>query len=400
MNMVRTQLDPSLPGLDALFDEDRLSGLVGRPVSAAHLRWKPGVSAVTRLHDDDDDGGVRWAATHSEHASRKLEKTFRRAHTQGLEVERIELGQDDLDGGTLVSGPISLDPRLYRALQPFRRDGMRDIFASPAVRVLNYNPFRRVVFAVDGSVVCRAGASRSVDHSLLERLAASGIPVLTPVHPPNLPWGAHLQYFPWFGSGDLSTVPQTPEAGPSSYAAGEALALLHAQPPASGTHTWRAPAGRLASLIRENSHLLPESAERLQRVHTGLEPLLRRPGLAALVHGDFSADQVLTAGNEVRLTDFDRCTYGAAASDLGSFAAVEILHAMPLPPSTDVLGLPRTAALLDGYSSGRFAVNTSEVLGWTVFHLLNRLREPFRACSATWRSDMTARLDLIEEILW
>jgi hypothetical protein len=65
-----------------------------------------------------------------------------------------------------------------------------------------------------------------------------------------------------------------------------------------------------------------------------------------------------------------------------------------------VLALPRTAALLNGYGTGPDTVNESEVLAWTAFYLLNRLREPFRACSPNWRQHMDDRLGMIEEVLW
>ena len=42
-----------------------------------------------------------------------------------------------------------------------------------------------------------------------------------------------------------------------------------------------------------------------------------------LVHGDFSADQVLVNGAAVRIIDFDRVRTADPAMDLGSFAAVE-----------------------------------------------------------------------------
>ncbi len=398
-----TPLDPGLPALDLYFDPSALGELLGREVQVSHLRWKRGVSAVARMHDDD---GVSWLAAYSPEAAVKLEKTARRAAEYGLPLERHELGY-----GVLGAGPVALDPRLYGPLHPFRvaGSGQRDYLRGPGVRVLKYNPFRRVVFSAEttaGTFVGKVRAAVSgTSAEMLDSLASRGVPMLTPVPearlPSALPLGEQVDYTPWFGDGDLSAVPSQ-EAGAASYAAGEALSLLHRQPPVLQTDTWRAPARRLRSLISENEVLMPREAARLQRVHSALEPLLRRSGRAATVHGDFSADQVLVKGRdvvEVALIDFERCTYGAAASDLGSFAAVELLEADGAG-GADPLALPRTSALLDGYSSGTHAVNESEVLGWTVFFLLNRLHEPFRACAPDWRSQMEDRLAMIESELW
>ncbi|MBG6180257.1 phosphotransferase [Arthrobacter sp. CAN_A1] len=394
-----TAVDPTLPGLVEFFDRERLSGLLGRPVHVDRLRHKPGTSAIARLREDD--GGISWLATYSPAAAVKLEKADSRAAASGLEIERVAV--PDHPDHHLVAGPIELDHRLYKPLKPFREAGLGQIFADRTVTVLNYNPQRRVVFELrhDGDrLVCKVGTGKPhADGHLLAALTSSGVPVLEAVEPSGLPRSRHAQYFGWFGSGDLSTV-EPWSAGAASYAAGVALALLHAQPPAFGTHRWRAPAGSLLDLVEENSLLCPELARRLERLRAGLEPLLRRPGRAALMHGDFSADQVLVDGSDIRLTDLERCTYGAGASDLGSFAAVEVLHSLPLSTGTDVLSLPRTAAMLDGYSAGPSGATDSEVLAWTIFHLLSRLSDPFRSCSPTWRQDMADRLDLMEDILW
>lgn len=396
MSLLTAPLDPGLTALNLFFDAEALGVLLGRPVRVSHLRWKRGVSAVARLHDD---GGVRWLALYSTAASVKLDKSLKRAVTHGFPLERY-----DVDGGVLATGPVALDPRLYGALRPFRRAG--SCFPSSEVRILKYNPFRRLVFASGqdksfGLVGRVSAAAPCTTVAMLSELASRGVPLLVPLAvgdlPPGTPTGRHISYLPWYGQGDLSTVSPA-QAGAASLAAGQALALLHRQPPLHQTHAWRPPAGRLKLLVRENAALMPENVNRLNRVRSALEPLLRRPGRAALIHGDFSADQVLVAGSEVKLIDFERCTYGAGASDLGSFAAVEVLEAGPAA-GVDVLALPRTASLLEGYSAGKDALNGSEVLGWTVFFLLNRLRDPFQACMSDWRQQMEQRLRLIEGIL-
>lgn len=396
MRTVRTPLDSDLRSVDLFFDSDALSALFNRPVRTSHLRWKRGTSAVARLHDDD---GVRWLVMYSSDASVKLKKTFRRSATRDLGLEHFTL-----DDGVLASGPIQLDPRLYGALRPFRHNTLAAPWSD--ARVLKYNPFRRVVFEVTTDdtprLVGRASAAgQSTTRVMLSDLAGGGVPVLVPLDPaalpPGLRSGHNLDYLPWFGSGDLSTV-SLGVVEAAARAAGHALATLHGQAPIHQTNAWRAPAGRLRSLVRENAGLMPEDSPRLERVQAKLEGLLRRPGRAALIHGDFSADQILVDGQDVRLIDFERCTYGAAACDLGSFAAVEALEVKSIDRRT-VLALPRTAALLDGYCTSTGTVNESEVLGWTSFYLLNRLRESFRACAPDWRRQMEHRLEMIEEVL-
>ncbi|MBG6183472.1 hypothetical protein IWX65_001423 [Arthrobacter sp. CAN_A214] len=390
-------VDPALPALGVLFDPPRLSALLGRPVRANRLRHKPGVSVVARLREDN--GGIRWLTAYAPGKGAKVEKTLRRAAETGVALETIPL--PDAPGQFLVSGPIELDPRLYKTLRPFRSSGILEEWS-----VLNYNPHRRVVFAVGQGhtrTVCKTGSAHRADADLLERLVAGGVPVLTQANPAGLPDLGGLRYFPWFGSGDLSmrpvSGPGTAGTDAPAFAAGQALALLHAQPPASLTPGSHAPAAALAHHVARNSSLVPPLAERLENLSGALEPLLRRPGHAALIHGDFSADQVLVDGSDIRLIDLDRCTYGAAAADLGSFAAVELLQ-MPVPAQVpDVFGLPLTGTMLEGYSAGLRDVSREEVLPWVVFHLLSRLGDPFRSCSPNWSEEMEARLDLMEDLL-
>lgn len=396
MSSVVKPVDSGLQSLELFFDADALSSLFNRRVRASHLRWKPGTSAVARLHDDD---GVGWLALYGGDASVKLDKTIRRAVAGNLTLEQFTRTD-----GVLASGPIDLDPRLYGALRPFRRENLA--VQSRGVPLLKYNPLRRIVFTLDtdalGRVVGRvSGARRSVTRETLSVLAGGGVPLLVPLAPDvvssSLPTGRHIEYLPWYGKGDLSAVPP-PVAMAPARAAGTALALLHQQPPACGLGAPRDPMPRLRSLIDENAELLPENRWRLERIRTNLETLLSRSGKVGVIHGDFSADQVLVEGSDVRLIDFDRASCGSPASDLGSFAASEALAVKDCGPGS-VLSLPRTAALLDGYGAAADQVDEREVLTWTAFHLLNRLREPFRACSPDWRHQVDARLGMIEEFL-
>ncbi|HEX2247789.1 MAG TPA: hypothetical protein VHH13_09595, partial [Arthrobacter sp.] len=60
--MAGAVIDADLPALDAVMDPARLSALFGRPVSADHLRYKPGVSVVARIAGRD---GPAWIAGYS-----------------------------------------------------------------------------------------------------------------------------------------------------------------------------------------------------------------------------------------------------------------------------------------------------------------------------------------------
>ena len=100
------------PGLALVLDPERLSSVVGREVSATHLRPKPGVSTVASLLDAE---GMPWGwvRTLTGGAVAKAGKARHRAEEVGLAGE---LGEAELGGrDTLVQwGPLATDPRPTR----------------------------------------------------------------------------------------------------------------------------------------------------------------------------------------------------------------------------------------------------------------------------------------------
>lgn len=423
--MAGAVIDADLPALDAVMDPARLSALFGRPVSADHLRYKPGVSVVARISGRD---GPAWIAGYSRSQDSKLAKTFKRAEQQGVQLESADL--PEAPGHLLVSGPLALDGKLHRALAGTGLLSGR----TGEINVLNYNPHRRLVAAFgegDQRTVAKVTAAPArVQADMLVRLQDAGVPVLeqsaasgTGVRPASTA-DRHSVYYPWFGSTDLQRLQQqyqvTPEEGrPDARAlaaeAGRFLALLHTQPPWEGRDpnqplapgpgrtgaNAQVPApGHIAmpglqKLASNTGQLMPAAAARLHHAADLLTVRLRRPGRAGFVHGDFSADQVLVGREGLRIIDLDRFGYGAVVSDLGCFAAVELLGT-----GTGTL----TAALLEGYQEGQggmsgVGLDADELNVWTACHLFARILEPFRACKPDWRQLILDRLAQIEGML-
>ena len=104
-----------------------------------------------------------------------------------------------------------------------------------------------------------------------------------------------------------------------------------------------------------------------------------------LVHGDFSADQVLVDGPAVRIIDFDRVRTSDRARDLGSFAAVEdIADPAGVGP---VAGGRKTAQLIDGYREAGGYVSQARVETWAAFRLFLNSVDPFRNRASDWPAD-------------
>ncbi|GEO94950.1 phosphotransferase [Kocuria turfanensis] len=421
----------SLPALATVLDPGRLTELFGHELGGrlrtSRLRYKPEVSAVARV-DVDGTGAVHWVAAYapSVPGRDKLERILAGAGPgrPGHGAPVLVADVPDLPGHRLAVGRIRTDPGLRRplaALGPERAERLGQ--PGDAARLLRYNPRRRTVLTGPAGpgprLVTKITAGPSgADPVLLARLAAAGLPVLAPVPAPGLPVTPHVLHYPWFGDGDLAAhaAADPPGRGAgrpvlgAAAAAGAALAELHVRGPSLlGTARAGAPLDadrKLRSLAADLSALDPRPAARSARVGQAVaEAVAARPGSPArLLHGDFSADQVLVHGSappgapSLRLADLDRMRTGAAADDLGAFLAVELLDAGAVEAPAGPEDSPLTGALLGGYGSVAALPPWPEILTWAAFHVLARSMEPFRSTTPDWRELTDQRLLLAERL--
>lgn len=396
-----------------LLDADRVSALVGRPVRAVALRRKPGLSTSAALLAADAPAGaptvLGWVRALLPAHRAKLAKAQALAARRGRSVHVRRVDGPTPEEDLLVAwGPIATDPRLIRPLDRLTRV-VPDLIGDPRAHVLRYNPLRRLVLRLGpdhpDSVVVRVTAHPGTAQTRAARLLAGrGVPVLAPVRGPGLPEGLHgsrrVSVWPWVsGPGDLSVTGDLAQGA----AAGAALAALHA---ASADLTGVADLG----LPRYDRRHLADQRVTLVRAVGSLDAGLgaRAAALLAaapapepghrpvLVHGDFSADQVLATGaadsTQVTLLDLDRLGVGDPAQDLGSFVASELLRTDGRDPG---LG----EAVLRGHSADADATTDAVLRPWVAHALVTRLVEPFREGRADWRDGIAHRLDLLEQVL-
>ncbi|MBD1544412.1 aminoglycoside phosphotransferase family protein [Arthrobacter sp. IA7] len=413
--------DAALPALSWLLDNTRLSELLGETVRVTRCRYKPGTSllvAFRRIRNGSFDYG--WAYTLAAPVAKLLRReSTSRSRGGNMRVLRPDPGQQD----TLVAvGGVEDDWALYKNLLWLREHGAERLGISSrpggtllaGSSVLRYKPERRLVLSAhqaSTAVVIKAAAKPATagqQTHFLDRLRLHGVPLL-----PQLGDAECLDHgisacVAW-GGGDLAGLDDEPGA----IAAGEALARLHgvADPVIQDSAgSW--PAGittQLQATSNMVSSLLPSLEETARRIEAELSALLLNGGQPGpvLVHGDFSPDQVLVGGSEVRLIDFDRAHAGTAEADLGSFAAAEetVLPASGGAPARDVsaggasAGGPKTAGLMDGYlqAGGRFT--QSGVDAWAAFRLFNSSIDPFRDRSPEWAADMSWHLSRAKELI-
>ena len=340
--------DARVPGLNWVLDDELLSELLGESVQIIRTRYKPHTSALVAFRrtgygagsgsDGSGAGSYGWALTTTPEHVGKLQQRADSSQKRGGGIRLIQ--PDHLHPDVAVAaGPIQEDWPLRPNLRWLRDHGLRRLgalpaagsFLDPPVSVLRYNPERRLVARVPTEtvpVVVKTAVQAdeaAAGLRLRQRLQSHGIPVLPELADPEC--AAHgISASPGWGQGDLGGGGNDPAA----YRAGQALAAIHGMDAGAGADpmTDREDLARQLAATRSMITCLLPGLQAPVDALTGR--LLAAVGAAGpqrqqpvMVHGDFSADQVLVDGPAIRIIDFDRVTTSDPARDLGSFAAVE-----------------------------------------------------------------------------
>lgn len=426
--MSAQQLEPSpVRTAELLMDGARLSAIIGRHVHATHLRHKPGLSTVAALVEgdrppgdqgDDVNHAVGWVQVCEAGHVDKLRNAVRRAGDRGRNV--VARAVDD-SGLWVLFGDLSTDPRLARGYDEFSEAFGSWSAAVDDATLVRYNPFRRILVRKpdaqgdDRDVLVRITAEKDeTGQALLRRLHREGVAVLRPLRGAGMPASGRVRVWPWFGDGDLGRVAATDaqRAAAAAYRAGGELARLHRISP-PGPRTDRQDGTlELAEQLRAIEESLAwwgtELGERAEQVRRNVETALATVGHAdtdrGLIHGDFSADQVLLDGTEqIALIDFDRAGVGAFAADLGSWAATEWDNdvAQPSTGAARIGELALLTALLRGYraADGPGATDEETIRVWAARSMFLTVTDPLRAGASQWHDAVAARLDQVEVML-
>lgn len=390
--------DPALPGLALLLDPDALREHVARAVpdlvgvEVCYLRYKPGTSVVAGLDVKTTHGA--WPAMGKSvrpEGTGKLGKTSAYAARRGGDSTLV-LGRDR----TLVVAPATADRRLPGAALVL---GDPDaLLGSPGggarTEVLRYKPERRLVARLS-----RAGEALAVARALqpgrlgvcldaARAMGRAGLPV-APVLGRSRRRG-------WLLSAYLEGDPVAADAGEDLMAqTGDLLARWHATAP------WR----RIDHAGWR--HSADDAVRGIAAIRPGAAPAARAVVLAAaqrlntsarravVVHGDFSADQMVHRDGGLHVLDLDRVRVDDPVVDVASWwadgaAAGGSAQGRPGGPaaSADAAGPGTPAAalapLLDAYRVRGGADLHVDLDDWCALALLSRAVLPFRGREPGW----------------
>lgn len=389
--------DPEVAGLPLLLDANAMAEWLGEllgvtcRVIPGRLRYKAGTSCVAsfvlQTHGGEPQtlqciaqayNGAGVAKAHKSIEQAPLETVL--AFDRGLRVVVTTLVADRaLPGLRRLTDP-GARARLLERLLPDRPE-----LVGASLRTLRHNPERRWVAVLNPAagepVVLRAYRKPDAEehweaYARIGRDAARTPALLAKSRRHALAaveWapGTELSY-------DVSDVD-------GFAAAGRTLAGLHDHPPVRLRQaTARSQAGAVRTAAQHVGVLLPDLAVQAsalaEQIATGLA---QRPPGSTVLHGDFSADQVIRAADgSVTLIDLDAACRGDAALDLGSARAAALIHAT-VRGDAGAADAPMTA-LLDGYGAHRTLPASSALAIHTAAHLLRRAPEPFRRRQPHW----------------
>jgi aminoglycoside phosphotransferase (APT) family kinase protein len=181
-------------------------------------------------------------------------------------------------------------------------------------------------------------------------------------------------------------------------AAGRALAALHAAPLRLVRDGPGEPPGKtLAAIAAMLGRLLPDLASQAGHLATRIAAALdAAPARPRLIHGDFSADQVIWDGSRARIIDWDEVRDGDPAADFGAFRAR--LEAQVLDGRiTDSEAGHAQEALVAGYAER--AEPPAALAAQAAAALLKLTVEGFRARRPDWPARAEALLARAEAAL-
>lgn len=365
--------------LDVVLDPDRLRSVLDRgDITVTRVRHKPGQYAVAALADDEGPAGWARVTADLDRGKRDVERGGR----VGREVTLRSAG-----GGLFVSsGDLWSDPKLAGILA-------RHADVVDASVVVRHNPLRRLVLR-RGAAQIRVTAEPQPEveawaPALLDETAA-----LTAMLRGRS--GPHLTRWEWVPGHSLEhRLGADPQSGHASGEhLGRLLARVHSTPHTSGPSVPDLPTLDRAGLRRAAGDLGvldPHLGARMESLVRTLPEARRAPRV--LLHGDYSADQVILTATGPRVIDLDRAGIGPAVRDIASALAVESLR-------SGAPGGPVGEGLRRGYedAGGRWPA-TEDLAGATAAALLSRAQEPLRQARPDWRDATSGILAMTADLL-
>ncbi|HIE4801069.1 TPA: phosphotransferase family protein [Serratia marcescens] len=411
--------DSTLPGLRLLLDSNALLEILRNlaplkeavSVTLAYLRYKPGTSCAASLIVTLSSGESRhyFAKALPPH---RFQQSWLHPKRQAL----IAAGDPNAPMALPDVSIILMHPahdRTLRALSILLDDDKRRALFKELLpttrnpesinwRFIRYKPERRAVIVLSLEekrlAVLRFGGPKEYG-CMLQGAAVGAALGHTPLI--TLRGADRMLVTGWIAGNSLDPEHNGVPAPTLMAAAGKVLAKIHSAP--FSPSLVRTNAENIQALWRVMNTLTaiyPAAVERFQNITIRLaQSMTANRDEQTLIHGDFSADQLVQTHSDgtLRLIDWDRCSCGAPLVDLATFQARLELQAIGKLISREQAEAS-TAEFLSGYSAYR-KVDSPSLKRYCAWALLCLVNEPFRSRATNWPVQVEALLARAEQLL-
>lgn len=413
--------DRRLPGLATALSADAVHALLvdagwqapGHRLRGVYARYKPGTNCLV-AYEQPESGARLCVIAHEDAAGAKLAKAqaLPRLTGSGRSVVFPTL--------SLAIYAFPLDRRMphlallgapHAAAELMRRLGLdASPCDTPRLTVLRYKPERRCVVCIDAGAqrwLVKLYASRTAFDQARAAAEVTGGSALRLAPLAGADAGLLALAWVWVAGTTLDALPAGAPPTDAAYtAAGAALAGLHRRSTNGFPHyDAAAEVAALEQTAAAVTALAPHTAPRTAAILERLRPELAALTVSsALVHGDFSPDQVIVqepgggVGGAV-LLDLDRAGAGHPAADCGALAAWLARRTLDAP-STAASERVALAAFLDGYRAAGAALDSGALRTHKAARLFRLCPETFRRRNdPCWLDSLQRHLHAIEEVL-
>ncbi|EHD22207.1 aminoglycoside phosphotransferase [Brenneria sp. EniD312] len=401
--------DPALPGLSLLLDAQALLRRIRllpqlertRALAIEYLRYKPATSCVAGLLLTDADGACRRyyaKALTPERFARVRRRAPQSASLLPDAAVIVALAADDSDlpGLSLLYHPGELGRQMAAWLPEI------DPSVPLGWRLLRYKPGRRAV----AQIACRGQAlavlrwASAQEYGRIVQGNAIGA-ALGHIALVGADAQRRLLATRWLEGESLCPEQRGDCPLGEMRLAGEKLAEVHDSD--FSLPLRRRGSDDVEALWRVRNTLMavaPHSVPRFIRLAARIaRRLMRLTTPPTLIHGDFSADQLirLRGDGALRIVDWDRAAYGNPLADIATFQARLELQVIERTVSREQAD-GAVAALLAGYLPRR-ALPLGDLGGYVAWAALCLAAEPFRKRAARWPAQLDALLTAAERLL-
>lgn len=394
-----------LPGLSLALDTQSLADRLNHEfLEPTYLKYKPGTSCVAGVMDQSGRGYAVMVYPHARFKEIVARKDWFYGSDEVVlfNTEQVAVVPMSLDrrikAAAKLTNPVTCDKFINALI------GKLSSAESRTKLTVRYKPKRRIVTRIDhdGQPVAIIKSLNAQNYDTAHRGAIVGAH-----HCPITMLGTDDRRYSlamgWIDGPSLCPVLSGRLDRHGFEATGLWLAWLHAQPSQKPFRLQRETSTHLSYALRQMvldvSLIAPELADKVYGLADAVITLLSACSTrTTILHGDFSADQVILAHGNPVVIDWDKTMLGNPMHDVGSFLARLELQVLDGSIGSAVGGKAQHA-FMTGYLSHTPDISENCFYTYHALALLLLANEGFRVRHPNWIMHTEALLDRVDSLI-